>query len=73
MDEVGGNISQTGDGAMGGELFLCEKSKTPQQKISTKDKHYTVLGLTNLEGKAEMCVVIFAGTKRVPLTYCRKD
>ena len=61
IDEVGGNISQKGDGAMGGELFLYKKGKTPQQKISTKDKHYTVLGLTNLEGKAVMCVVIFLG------------
>ena len=73
MDEVGGNISQKGDGAMGGELFLCEKGKTPQQKISTKDKHYTVLGLTNLEGKAVMCVVIFSGTKRAPLTEMGLD
>ena len=73
MDEVGGNISQKGDGAMGGELFLCEKGKTPQQKISTKDKHYTVLGLTNLEGKAVMCVVIFSGTKRAALTETGLD
>ena len=42
MDKVGGNISQKGDSAIGGELQLCETGKTPQQKISTKDKHYSV-------------------------------
>ena len=68
MDEVGGNISQKGDGVVGGELQLCKRGKTPQQKISTKDKHYTFLGVTNLEGKAIMCVVIFAGINRIPLT-----
>ena len=59
MDEVGGNIKQKGDDAVGGQLILCEKGKTPQQKISTKDKQYTVIGLTNLEGLAVMCVVFF--------------
>ena len=73
MDEVGGNISQKGDGAVGGELMLCEKGKTPQQKISTKDKHYTVLGITNLEGLAVMCVVIFSGKVRQPLTETGLD
>ena len=60
MDEVGGNISQKGDDAIGGELQLCEAVKTLQQKISTKDKHYTVLGLTNFLGEAVMCIIIFA-------------
>ena len=42
-------------------------------KISTKDKHYTVLGVTNLEGKAIMCVVIFSGINRIPLTETGLD
>ena len=37
--------------------------KTSQQNINTKDKHYTLLGLTALTGKPLMCVIIFAGTK----------
>lgn len=61
MDEVGGNTSQKGDGYVGGKLMLCETRKTPQQKINTKNKHYTLLGLTALSGKPIMCCVIFSG------------
>ena len=32
MDEVGGNISQKGNGEVGDQLLLCEKVKTSQQK-----------------------------------------
>ena len=67
MDEVGGNTSQKGDGHIGGELMLCETGTSPQRKINTKDKHYTVLGLTTLSGKAVMCCVIFAGVNENPL------
>ena len=73
MDEVGGNISQKGDGNIGGQLQLCENGKTPQEKISTKDKHYTVLGVTNLDGEAVMCVVILAGVDRIPLVETGLD
>ena len=61
MDEVGGNTNQKGDGQVGGELQMCERGTVPQRKINTKDRHYTVLGLTTLAGKPVMCVVIFAG------------
>ena len=54
MDEVGGNTSQKGDGHLGGELMLCETGKSPQRKVNTKNKHYTVLGLTTLSGKPVM-------------------
>ena len=33
----------------------------PQKKINTKDKHFTLLGLTALNGDPVMCVIIFAG------------
>ena len=61
MYEVGGNTNQKGDGQVGGELQMCERGTVPQRKINTKDRHYTVLGLTTLAGKPVMCVVIFAG------------
>ena len=35
-----------------------------RQKISVKDKHYTVLGLTNFDGEPIMCVVIYSGLRR---------
>ena len=63
FDELGGNISQKGDGHVGGQLLLCEKGETPQIKVSTRDKHYTVLGLTSLTGHPVMCVIIFTGKK----------
>ena len=58
FDELGGNISQKGDGHVGGQLFLCEKEETPQVKVFTRDKQYTVLGLTSLTGHPVMCVII---------------
>ena len=68
FDELGGNTSQKGDGNVGGQLMLCERGKTPQLKISTRDKHYTMMGLTSINGKPVMCVVIFAG--KCPNVLC---
>ena len=50
-DEVGGNTSQKDDGKIGVERWLTELGTIPQRKISTKNKHYMVLGLTLLNGK----------------------
>ena len=44
------------------------KRKIPQQKLSTKDKYYTALGLTNLDSIAVMFGVIFSGKICHPLT-----
>ena len=63
MDEVGGNTSMTGDGHIGGEKYLCEKGVVAQLKAARADKHFTVLGVTLLNGIPLMCVVIFAGKK----------
>ena len=73
MDEVGGNTSQKGDGNNGGELHVCAKDMVPQQKASTKDKHFTLLGLTALNGDPVMCVVIFAGKRETKLYECGMD
>ena len=62
-DEVGGNISMKGDGHAGGKLYLCEKGQIPQQKTSSKDKHFTLMGLTNLKGEPVMCILVIAGKK----------
>ena len=61
MDGVGGNMNQKGDGNSGGQLQICERGMTPQEKINIKDKHYTLLGITALTGKSVMCIVIFSG------------
>ena len=61
MDEVGGNISQKGDGHEAGKLLVCEKGMEPQKTINTKDAHWTLLGLTSLNGDPVMCIIIFSG------------
>ena len=50
-DEVGGNTDQKGDGHIGGEKYLVERGSVPQTRVSTKDCHFTVVGLTVLTGE----------------------
>ena len=59
-DEVGSNTSQKGDGHIGGRKYLCENGMVPYQKMSNKDKHFTVMGFTLLTGKPIMCAVIIS-------------
>ena len=73
MDEVGGNTSQKGDGNIGGELKVCAQGMVPQQKINTRDKHWTLLGVTSLRGDPVMCVIIFAGKRENTLTETGMD
>ena len=63
VDEVGSNTSQTKDGNVGGEKFLCEASARPQHRIGTKDSHFTVLGFTAATGEPVMCAIIFAAKR----------
>ena len=65
-DEVGGNVSQKGDGNVGGTRFLCEKGSVPKQVTSNKDKHFTLLGFTALSGEPAMCCVVFSGKNQNP-------
>ena len=65
VDEVGNNIDMTGDGHHGGEMYVLLVDKGPPKiKISTKNKHWTTLGLTAMNGDPVMCVIIFANKKR---------
>ena len=72
-DEVGCNTSQTGDGHVDGETYMCGKNKVPQKRASKKDKHFTLLGLTLLTGEPLMCVIIFAGEKNRDLVELGVD
>ena len=60
VDECGSNTSQTKDGQVSGQRFLCSVDRRPQQHAATKDAHFTVLGFTAASGEAVMCAVIFA-------------
>ena len=73
MDEVGGNTSQKGDGLKGGQLIICGKETIPQIKASTNDKHFTLLGLTALNGDPVMCVLIIEGKRESRLQECGMD
>ena len=44
-DEVNGNLNIIGNGFKGAEKVLCEKDSVPQQKTSTRDKHFNLLPL----------------------------
>ena len=57
-DEVGCNICMKGDGHVGGRKVVCEHGCVPYQTIAKKDKHFTVLGFTNLLGVPILCVII---------------
>ena len=73
MDEVGSDTSQKGDGAIGGEKVVCEKGTTPKENCSTKSKHWTLIGLTALDGTPVMCIVIFAGKEESTLLATGMD
>ena len=63
LDEVGCNLSQEKDDAKGGKIFLCGVDDVPYQCSSTKNSHFTCLGLTTLAGEGLMCVIILQGKK----------
>jgi hypothetical protein len=60
VDEVGSNTSQTKDGNVGGQTFLCTADGRPQSRAATKDAHFTVLGFTAANGEPLLCAIIFA-------------
>jgi hypothetical protein len=65
FDETGCNTNQKKDGHKGGQKFVCGRNMTPKQQAATRDKHFTVLGLTTGTGEPVLCVVIFASEKKL--------
>ena len=63
-DEVGCNLSQEGDNAIGGSKFVTGKDDQAYNQASIRDSHFTCLGITNLEGETVLCVILFTGKKR---------
>jgi hypothetical protein len=64
FDETGCNTNQKKDGHYGGQKFACGRGMTPKQICSTRDRHFTVLGITASTGDPVLCVVIFASDKK---------
>ena len=67
MEEVVSNTSQKDDGHIGGKLLVCAEGMVPHQKVSTKDKHWTLPGFTTLNGYSVMCVLILTSKQMNPL------
>ena len=63
VDEVGSNLSQKGDGHVGGQKYICEKGAIPQIKVQHTEKHFTLLGFTALDGQPVLCVIIISGVR----------
>ena len=63
VDEAGSDLSQKGDGQVGGAMLACEKGTCPQNKVQHTDKHFTLLGFTALNGEPVLCLVILAGVR----------
>ena len=63
MDEVVGNINMKGDGHIGGDMYHNKAGVIVQQKVSRNDKNFTLCGLTLLNGKPIVCIVILAGIR----------
>jgi hypothetical protein len=64
MDETGGDTCMVSDGAAAGEKYIDKKGQSVRCPAGKKRKKYTTIGLSGLDGKPAMCVVIFAGVER---------
>jgi len=60
-DEVGGNLSMKGDGHVAGQKLLTGVGKIPQEKSSTRNRRFTMIGLTAFTGEPVMCILILEG------------
>ena len=58
---VGRNISMKGYGYNGGEKLVGERGKICQQKTSTRNCKFTMIGLASFDGEPAMCVLILEG------------
>ena len=63
VDEVGSNLSQKGDGHIGGQKYVCAKGTIPQTKVQHTENHFTLICFTALSGEAVLCLIIVSGTR----------
>jgi len=60
-DEVGGNLSMKGDGHIAGTKLLTGVGNVPKLQTSTRNRRFTMIGLTAFTGEPVMCILIFEG------------
>ena len=63
VDEVGSNLSQKGDGHVGGQKYVCARGAIPQIKVQHSERHFTLLGFTALSGEPLLCLIIISGVR----------
>ena len=63
VDEVGSNLSQKGDGHVGGQKYVCARGAIPQVKVQHSERHFTLLGFTALSGEPVLCLIIISGVR----------
>ena len=73
LDECGCNLSQEGDNKNGGELYLTGVNDKAYCSSATKHSHFSILGVTQLDGNPLLCVIIVSGTKPDPLVQLGID
>ena len=60
-DEVGGNLSMKGDGHIAGKTLLTGVGNVPKLQTSTRNRRFTMIGLTAFTGEPVMCILILEG------------
>jgi len=63
VDEVGSNLSQKGDGHIGGQKYVWAKGTIPQIKVQHTEKYFTLLSFTAISGEVVLCLIIISGTR----------
>ena len=61
VDEVSGDTSQEGDGAVGGQKKIVPRGTAPKESAATNINHFTMLGFTAATGEPVMCALIMKG------------
>ena len=61
LDKCGCNLSQEYDNNYGNEMYVTGKNCKAYHLIATKYNHFTFIGVTLMDGRPLMCVVIVSG------------
>ncbi len=69
FNETGDNTHGKSDGRRGGEKFVVAKGKAAKNVVGMNDSPFTVIPITNLNGRLVMLVMIFAA-KKLPTSWC---
>jgi hypothetical protein len=69
FNETGDNTHSKIDGRRGGEKLVVAKGQAAKNVVGTNCSHFTVVPITNLNGKMVMLVMMFAA-KKLPKSCC---